>query len=120
MVALLTAVHVMGVVLWIGGGLAGALLLGANEVPAAGKVVRRLAYPGMGVALLAGMGLIGIHPAYFLREVWIFAKFALAAAAVAATLSLPRASGLKKARFWGWVLAGASAGAVLLVFLKPF
>ena len=37
MVALLTAFHVAGVVLWIGGGLAGALLIRSGEAPAAAK-----------------------------------------------------------------------------------
>lgn len=55
------------------------------------RLYRYITMPAMGVAILAGAGLIGIAPSYFLKAGWLHAKLTLVVLLIAATIYAGRA-----------------------------
>lgn len=88
--------HIIGVVMWVGGLLAAsrALALHLRETSADGqaalarlerKLMRGLAHPGAAVAVLGGVALMVIQPAY-LQQGWMHAKLGLVILLIVADL----------------------------------
>jgi len=134
----LLAVHVLSLLLWVGGLVSITRLLagaGADDAPAratlarsARGLYRSVASPWMGIALLTGLGMIGaLHGEQF-KHGWFHGKFTLALVMLAlhfvlgARVRRVEAQGLTDADI-GWVrtlqlaVLGVAAGAVFCVIV---
>ena len=89
-------VHVIGIVMWVGGLLAATRAIGSQfkETTSDGqaalvrvgqKLLRGFAHPGAGVAVLSGVAMLIIEPAY-LQQAWLHVKLALVIALIAVDL----------------------------------
>ncbi len=99
MTSWLIAVHVTGVVLWVGGLLAVALVLAQHTQETAAearaalaklerKILRAVGEPGATVAILAGIALVWTNSGYYLHARWLHLKLAFVLLLVGATVLL--------------------------------
>ena len=134
---LLTA-HVFGVILWVGGVLAGGRILllrlddpGSEALAnAEGKVFKSIAAIGLAIALLFGILVLGTRASYYMKQGWFHAKLALALVFLVLHMALrvlskrlppdPATAPRNPVR----AILGASAATALailvLVFTQPF
>lgn len=87
--------HIVGVILWMGGLLIATQLLArlgqaseearATLARLARKTLKSVAHPGAAVAVLAGIAMVVIQPAY-LGQAWLHIKFALVVILIALDL----------------------------------
>jgi uncharacterized membrane protein len=114
-------VHIVGVVLWVGGLLAAAHLDGLREESAAplrGRLLKTMALPGLVLALLGGVGLAVRGGHAVLQGGWFHTKLLAVALLIVVHVLLvkSRARGA-----WPLPAVGLLAlAAVLLAHLKPF
>ena len=134
------ALHVLGLILWVGGMFAAGRVLidharGGSGAPAIladleRTFLFRVGHPGMLLVLATGIGMLALNPAYYLSEYWMHAKLAFTALAVAASIVLtssarrlhedPGAVGTRALNLWRGLLMAAVTAVLVLVFLKPF
>lgn len=78
----LLALHVLGMALWIGG-LLGATAVLAQSAPASRKLMRVLADPGAGLALLAGFWMLAADSRGYFSQAWFQTKMVVAVGLIA-------------------------------------
>lgn len=97
MASWLIAVHVMGVVLWVGSLLVAALVLAQHTQETAAeartalaklgrKILRAIADPGATLAILAGIAIIWTNSGYYLHARWLHLKLIFVLLLVGATV----------------------------------
>ncbi len=136
--SLAIVVHVLGVILWVGGVLAGGLLIrlrldgdpSGKLAEGENRVFKSLAGHGMMLTVLAGAALIALRGGLYLHQGWFIAKLILVAALIGLHMTL-RVRGKRLAAapesVTGGTLCGlqaaislVAAAILLLVFTQPF
>lgn len=131
--------HIFGIVFWIGGLLivTQVLAMHSTEESPEGrraferlevKLLRGIAHPGAAIAVIAGIGILALEPAY-LRQHWLHAKLLLVLILIGLDLLVFRRAkqlnmGEKLTRGHFMMLHGAISliflGILVLVMIKPF
>jgi len=131
----LRIIHIVGVILWIGGALSVALVAAAAEGEAkrslatvSRRVALRVATPGMVLAWIGGLVMFGLSLDGYLSQGWMHAKITLGLIVAALTGVLTgrlrkAAAGedvsAKSLRIFGIVILVLAIGNVVLALLGP-
>ncbi len=137
MLGSMLALHVLGIILWVGGVFAaGRVLLdharsgpGPSFTALERSLMLRTAHPGMLLVLLTGAAMLAFNPEYYLREYWMLAKLGVAVLMILPTIALTVASRRMAERFdascegklrrWRRLFMGLALAELILVFVKP-
>jgi putative membrane protein len=118
----LLALHVLGFALWMGGLLGSAAILGQSAA-AARKLMRALADPGAGLAIVAGLWMLSADAAGYFAQAWFQTKMVVAVGLLALhgviAVRAKRAASSEAASGPAWGLFFAVlAAAVAMIFLS--
>ena len=120
----LLALHVLGFALWIGG-LLGAVAILGQSAAASRKLLRALADPGAGLAMLAGIWMLSADAAGYLTQAWFQTKMVVAVGLIglhgAIAVRTKRATGSEAAAgpAWGLFFAVLAAATAMVVLSLP-
>lgn len=120
----LLAFHVLGIALWTGGLLSASLTMGASAA-ASRKLLRALADPGAGLALLAGGWMLAADASGYWSLAWFQSKMVVAAGLLAlhgviAVRAKRAATGAAVgAPAWGLFFAVLAAAAAMVLLSLP-
>jgi uncharacterized membrane protein len=120
----LLALHVLGFSLWMGGLLGAAVALAASAA-ASRKLLRALADPGAGLALLAGVWMLMTDAAGYLAQPWFQTKMVVAVGLIglhgAIAMRTKRAASSEAAAgpAWGLFFAVLAAAAAMIFLSLP-
>lgn len=120
----LLAMHVLGMALWIGGLLGAAVSMGASAA-ASRKLLRALADPGAGLALLAGVWMLAADASGYWSQAWFQTKMVVAAGLIALhgviAVRAKRAAsgGAAGAPAWGLFFAVLAAAVAMVLLSLP-
>jgi uncharacterized membrane protein len=78
----LLALHLLGMALWIGG-LLGAAAVVAQSAAASRRLLRALADPGAGLAILAGLWMLSADATGYFAQAWFQTKMVVAVGLIA-------------------------------------